>query len=71
VKHPWHVRVRRWWRLQSRHVYDGEAFLDETGEIGKRRLNEFLEPLGLFFFEVAFEADHLKHLGSSPIPMIR
>jgi len=41
------------------HFYDGEAFTDESGAIGKRRLLEFLKPLGYFFFELEFEEEWL------------
>lgn len=42
------------------HIYEGEGFLDESGKIGMRRLQEWLEPRGLHFLEVEWEVEHLK-----------
>lgn len=43
------------------HFYEGEAFTDETGRIGRQRLYAWLKPFGYFYFEVEFEEPMVKN----------
>jgi hypothetical protein len=41
------------------HVYEGEGWLDESGKVGMRRLQEWLAPQGLYYLEFGVKAEHL------------
>lgn len=41
---------------QVPHFFEGEAFDDESGRIGIKRLQDFLQPMGLYYFECEFDA---------------
>jgi len=42
------------------HVYEGAGYEDKTGAVGKKRLDDWLAGLGLFFMEFRFTPEGLK-----------
>jgi hypothetical protein len=46
-------------RSEVPHVYDGEGFTDETGEVGMKRLQDWLAPRGMYYLEFGITAESL------------
>jgi len=46
-------------RSEVPHVYEGEGYLDKSGKVGMRRLQEWLAPRGLYFMEFGVKVEDL------------
>lgn len=46
-------------RAEVPHFYEGDGWVDESGKVGMKRLQEWLRPRGFHYVEFMIRAEHL------------